>query len=165
MSFLCRIAGIYIRNRVKYSAVQESLRVESLLLQIQRSQLKRLRHLDTLDASLSRFSGHVQLREDLGKHDLHSLLNLTLQFCLYLFRAQHCCQDSASHKESHSKRWKPMMSNLGNMQFCHKWVIYKTSVFAFVCIRFKKLDWFFFGLLKNIKEMLQNIHRKVRLDD
>ncbi len=45
MSFLCRVAGHSLRDRVRSSVTLEELRVESLLLGIERSQLRWLGHL------------------------------------------------------------------------------------------------------------------------
>ncbi len=45
MSFLCRVAGRSLRDRVRSSVTLEELRVESLLLGIERSQLRWLGHL------------------------------------------------------------------------------------------------------------------------
>ncbi|KAK3509747.1 hypothetical protein QTP70_008379 [Hemibagrus guttatus] len=45
MSFLCRVAGRLVRDRVRSSATREELGVEPLLLHIKRGQLRWLRHL------------------------------------------------------------------------------------------------------------------------
>ena len=45
MSFLRRVAGRSLRDRVRSSVTQKELRVEPLLLHIERSQLRWLRHL------------------------------------------------------------------------------------------------------------------------
>ncbi|TKS65493.1 LINE-1 reverse transcriptase -like protein [Collichthys lucidus] len=45
MSFLRRVAGLSLRDRVRSSAIREELRVEPLLLRIERSQLRWLGHL------------------------------------------------------------------------------------------------------------------------
>ncbi|GAA6083797.1 uncharacterized protein LOC111191400, partial [Tachysurus ichikawai] len=45
MSFLCRVAGRSLRERVRSSVTREELRVEPLLLHIERSQLRWLGHL------------------------------------------------------------------------------------------------------------------------
>ena len=60
MSFLRRVAGRSLRDRVRSSVTREELGVEPLLLHVERSQL-RLGHLfrSLLDASLGRCSGHV----------------------------------------------------------------------------------------------------------
>ncbi|TWW62808.1 hypothetical protein D4764_04G0014550 [Takifugu flavidus] len=57
MSFLRRVAGLSLRDRVRSSAIREELGVESLLLHVERSQMRWLGH--PLDASLVRCSGHV----------------------------------------------------------------------------------------------------------
>ena len=44
MSFLCRVAGLSLRDRVRSSDIWERLRVELLLLHIERSQLRWVRH-------------------------------------------------------------------------------------------------------------------------
>ena len=61
MSFLRRVAGLSLRDRVRSSVIREEIRVEPLLLHIERSQLRWLGHLvrSLLDASLVRCSGHV----------------------------------------------------------------------------------------------------------
>lgn len=41
MSFLCRVAGLPFRDRLRGSVLQERLRVELLLLHMQRSQMRR----------------------------------------------------------------------------------------------------------------------------
>ena len=45
MSFLCRVAGRSLRDRVRSSVTREELGVEPLLLHIERSQLRWLGHL------------------------------------------------------------------------------------------------------------------------
>ncbi|TKS65499.1 putative uncharacterized transposon-derived protein [Collichthys lucidus] len=45
MSFLRRVAGVSLRDRVRSSAIREELRVELLLLRMERNQLRWLRHL------------------------------------------------------------------------------------------------------------------------
>ena len=45
MSFLRRVAGVSLRNRVRSSAIWEGLGVEPLLLCVERSQLRWFRHL------------------------------------------------------------------------------------------------------------------------
>ncbi|KAK3571151.1 hypothetical protein QTP86_003367 [Hemibagrus guttatus] len=45
MSFLCRVAGCSLRDRVRSSVTREELRVEPLLLHIERGQLRWLGHL------------------------------------------------------------------------------------------------------------------------
>ena len=45
MSFLRRVAGLSLRDRVRSSAIREGLRVEPLLLHIERSQLRWFGHL------------------------------------------------------------------------------------------------------------------------
>ncbi len=45
MSFLRRVAGRSLRDKVRSSATREELRVEPLLLDIERSQVRWLRHL------------------------------------------------------------------------------------------------------------------------
>ncbi|TWW69735.1 hypothetical protein D4764_18G0005410 [Takifugu flavidus] len=45
MSFLRRVAGLSLRDRVRSSAIREELRVESLLLRVERSQMGWLGHL------------------------------------------------------------------------------------------------------------------------
>ncbi|TWW78199.1 hypothetical protein D4764_11G0003200 [Takifugu flavidus] len=45
MSFLRRVAGLSLRDRVRSSAIREELRVESLLLRVERSQMRWLGHL------------------------------------------------------------------------------------------------------------------------
>ena len=45
MSFLCRLVGCYLRDRVRSSVTWEELGVEPLLLHIERSQLRWLGHL------------------------------------------------------------------------------------------------------------------------
>ncbi|TWW74533.1 hypothetical protein D4764_14G0005360 [Takifugu flavidus] len=45
MSFLSRVAGLSLRDRVRCSAIREELRVEPLLLHIKRSQMRWLGHL------------------------------------------------------------------------------------------------------------------------
>lgn len=45
MRFLRRVAGIRLRNRVRSSDIRRELRVEPLLLSIERSQLRWFRHL------------------------------------------------------------------------------------------------------------------------
>uniref|UniRef100_A0A674MGB6 Reverse transcriptase domain-containing protein n=1 Tax=Takifugu rubripes TaxID=31033 RepID=A0A674MGB6_TAKRU len=48
MSFLRRVAGLSLRDRVRSSAIWEELGVESLLLRIERSQMRWLGHLVTM---------------------------------------------------------------------------------------------------------------------
>ncbi|TWW80170.1 hypothetical protein D4764_10G0012000 [Takifugu flavidus] len=48
MSFLCRVAGLSLRDRVRSSDIREELGVEPLLLHIERSQLGWLGHLASL---------------------------------------------------------------------------------------------------------------------
>ncbi|TWW59254.1 hypothetical protein D4764_06G0007840 [Takifugu flavidus] len=45
MSFLRRVAGLSLRDRVRSSAIREELGVESLLLRVERSQMGWLGHL------------------------------------------------------------------------------------------------------------------------
>ena len=45
MSFLRRVAGLSLRDRVRSSAIREDLRVEPLLLRVERSQMRWLGHL------------------------------------------------------------------------------------------------------------------------
>ncbi len=45
MSFLDRVAGIFLRNKVRSSAIYKGLRVKLLLLCIERSQLRWFGHL------------------------------------------------------------------------------------------------------------------------
>ncbi|TWW59340.1 hypothetical protein D4764_06G0008700 [Takifugu flavidus] len=45
MSFLRRVAGLSLRDRVRSSAIREELGVEPLLLRVERSQMRWLRHL------------------------------------------------------------------------------------------------------------------------
>ncbi|TWW62296.1 hypothetical protein D4764_04G0009430 [Takifugu flavidus] len=45
MSFLRRVAGLSLRDRVRSSAIREELGVESLLLRVERSQMRWLGHL------------------------------------------------------------------------------------------------------------------------
>ncbi len=45
MSFLCRVAGLSLRDRVRSSDIWRELRVEPLLLHVERSQLRWFRHL------------------------------------------------------------------------------------------------------------------------
>jgi len=45
MSFLCRVAGLSLRDRVRSSDIQRELGVEPLLLRIERSQLRWFGHL------------------------------------------------------------------------------------------------------------------------
>ncbi|CAG5932579.1 unnamed protein product [Menidia menidia] len=45
MSFLRRVAGLSLRDRVRSSAIREGLGVEPLLLHVERSQLRWLGHL------------------------------------------------------------------------------------------------------------------------
>ncbi|TWW60112.1 hypothetical protein D4764_05G0002020 [Takifugu flavidus] len=45
MSFLRRVAGLSLRDRVRSSAIWEELGVESLLLRVERSQMRWLGHL------------------------------------------------------------------------------------------------------------------------
>ncbi|TWW59397.1 hypothetical protein D4764_06G0009270 [Takifugu flavidus] len=45
MSFLRRVAGLSLRDRVRSSAIREELRVEPLLLRVERSQMRWLGHL------------------------------------------------------------------------------------------------------------------------
>ncbi|TWW73527.1 hypothetical protein D4764_15G0009210 [Takifugu flavidus] len=45
MSFLRRVAGLSLRDRVRSSAILEELRVEPLLLRVERSQMRWLGHL------------------------------------------------------------------------------------------------------------------------
>ncbi|TWW66924.1 hypothetical protein D4764_20G0009560 [Takifugu flavidus] len=45
MSFLCRVAGLSLRDRVRRSAIREELGVEPLLLRVERSQMRWLGHL------------------------------------------------------------------------------------------------------------------------
>ncbi|TWW61049.1 hypothetical protein D4764_05G0011390 [Takifugu flavidus] len=45
ISFLCRVAGLSLRDRVRSSAIQEELGVEPLLLRVGRSQMRWLGHL------------------------------------------------------------------------------------------------------------------------
>ena len=45
MGFLCRVAGVSLRDRVRSSAIWEGLRVEPLLLCVERSQLRWFGHL------------------------------------------------------------------------------------------------------------------------
>ncbi|KAK3530371.1 hypothetical protein QTP86_024408 [Hemibagrus guttatus] len=45
MSFLCRVEGCSLRDRVRSSVTREELGVEPLLLHIERGQLRWLRHL------------------------------------------------------------------------------------------------------------------------
>ncbi|TWW81034.1 R2DM Retrovirus-related Pol polyprotein from type II retrotransposable element [Takifugu flavidus] len=61
MSFLRRVAGLSLRDRVRSSAIREELGVELLLLRVERSQMGWLGHLVRMppDASLVRCSGHV----------------------------------------------------------------------------------------------------------
>ena len=44
MQFLRRTAGLTLRDRIRSSTIRESLKAESLLLHIERSQLRWLRH-------------------------------------------------------------------------------------------------------------------------
>ena len=68
MSFLRRVAGLSLRDRVRSSVIRERLRVEPLLLHIERSQLRWFIWLGCPpDASLERCFGHVQLGEDHGE--------------------------------------------------------------------------------------------------
>ncbi|TWW77580.1 hypothetical protein D4764_12G0009700 [Takifugu flavidus] len=45
MSFLRRVAGLSLRDRVRSSAIREALGVEPLLLHVERSQMRWLGHL------------------------------------------------------------------------------------------------------------------------
>ncbi len=45
MSFLCRVAGLSHRDRVRSLVIREELGVEPLLLRVEKSQIKWLRHL------------------------------------------------------------------------------------------------------------------------
>ncbi|TWW77359.1 hypothetical protein D4764_12G0007490 [Takifugu flavidus] len=45
MSFLRRVAGLSLRDRVRSSAIREELGVESLLLRVERSQMRWLGYL------------------------------------------------------------------------------------------------------------------------
>jgi len=56
MSFLRRVAGLSVRDRVRISDIQRELGVELLLLHVERSQLR----------WFGRFSGHVRLGKDPG---------------------------------------------------------------------------------------------------
>ncbi|TWW62719.1 hypothetical protein D4764_04G0013660 [Takifugu flavidus] len=58
MSFLSRVAGLSLRDRVRSSAIREELGVEPLLIRVERSQMRWLGHL-VKDTSLVRSSGHV----------------------------------------------------------------------------------------------------------
>ncbi|TWW73458.1 hypothetical protein D4764_15G0008520 [Takifugu flavidus] len=49
MSFLRRVAGLSLRDRVRSSAIQEELGVEPLLLRVERSQMRWLGHLVRMD--------------------------------------------------------------------------------------------------------------------
>uniref|UniRef100_A0A8D0CHB3 Reverse transcriptase domain-containing protein n=1 Tax=Scleropages formosus TaxID=113540 RepID=A0A8D0CHB3_SCLFO len=74
MSFLRRVAGRTLRDRVRSSVTREELGVEPLLLRIERSQLRWLGHLGSgclLDASLGRCSGLVPLGGGLGADPGH----------------------------------------------------------------------------------------------
>ena len=56
MSFLCMVAGLSLRNRMRSLEIQERLRVEPLLLQVERKQLRWFGHLvRKLPVSLGRF--------------------------------------------------------------------------------------------------------------
>ena len=45
MSFLCRVAGLSLRDRVRSSVIREELGVDPLLLRVERSQMRWLGHL------------------------------------------------------------------------------------------------------------------------
>ena len=45
MGFLHRVAGLSLRDRVRSSVIRERLKVEPLLLRIERNQLRWFRHL------------------------------------------------------------------------------------------------------------------------
>lgn len=65
MSFICKVAGHSLRDNVEGWDTQEELRVEPLLIHVERSQLMWLRHLFFRclpDASCGRYSEHVPLR-------------------------------------------------------------------------------------------------------
>jgi len=66
MSFLRRVAGLSLRDSVRSSDIRRELRVEPLLLRIERSQLRSFGHMIRMPpgASPKRFSGHVQLGGD-----------------------------------------------------------------------------------------------------
>ncbi len=57
MSFLCRAAGLSLRDRVTSSNMWEDLRVESLLLHVQRSQLRWFGHLVRMPPWMSPWGG------------------------------------------------------------------------------------------------------------
>ncbi|TWW71088.1 hypothetical protein D4764_17G0005710 [Takifugu flavidus] len=60
MSFLHRVAGLSLRDRVRGSAIREELGVELLLFRVERSQMRWLGHLvRMLPGRLVRCSGHV----------------------------------------------------------------------------------------------------------
>ena len=72
MSFRRRVAGVALRDRVKSSASREELRLEQLLLCLERSELRwfgHLKRMPTRNTSLGRCFRHVQwgdLGEDPG---------------------------------------------------------------------------------------------------
>ena len=73
MSFLRRVAGLSLRDRVRSSVIREELGVDPLLLHIERSQMKWLGQLGCLpDASLVRCSGQVPLVGDPGEDPGHA---------------------------------------------------------------------------------------------
>ena len=45
MGFLCRVAGVFLRDRVRSSAFRQGLRAEPLLLWVERSWMRWFRHL------------------------------------------------------------------------------------------------------------------------
>lgn len=62
MSFLCGVAWLCLRDRVRTSDIYRNLRVEPLVLHVDRSLPRWFGHLNRclLGASLWRFSGHIQ---------------------------------------------------------------------------------------------------------
>ncbi|TWW62393.1 hypothetical protein D4764_04G0010400 [Takifugu flavidus] len=48
MSFIPRVAALSLRDRVRSSAIREELGVETLLLHVERSQMRWLGHLDRM---------------------------------------------------------------------------------------------------------------------
>ncbi|TWW63118.1 hypothetical protein D4764_03G0001260 [Takifugu flavidus] len=60
MSFFRRVAGLFLRDRVRSSAIREELGVEPLLLRVEKSQMRWLGHLARMPPGrLVRCSGHV----------------------------------------------------------------------------------------------------------
>ncbi|KAK0135722.1 hypothetical protein N1851_028399 [Merluccius polli] len=70
MSFLRRVAGLSLRDRVRSSVIREELGVDPLLLRVERSQMRWLGHLVRMPPG--RLPGHVPLVGDPGEDPGHA---------------------------------------------------------------------------------------------